>query len=127
METVLSDCPSLPSQARLLCSADAAVLYRCFSLQCSKSLPQLPGCMFSGPGAVLVWSDPFHMVVPVFIPGVWCGVVWCGASANSKSELCSPTCTMCCFSSLGSVQLSFPGGNRQDVRRFGNAASLENY
>lgn len=78
METVLSDHPSLPSQACLLCSADAAVLYRCFSLQCSKSLPQLPGCMFSGPGAVLVWSDPFHMVVPVFIPGVWCGVVWGG-------------------------------------------------
>lgn len=54
-----------------------------------------------------------------FIPGVWCG-----GSANSKSELC---CTMCCFNSLGSMQLPFPSGNRQDVRSLGNSASLENY
>lgn len=70
MEAVLSDHPFLPRQTRLLCSASAAVLYRCFSLQCSKSLSQLPGWMLSGPVAVLTWSDPFHLVILVHTWGV---------------------------------------------------------
>lgn len=57
-----------------------------------------------------------------FTPGVCCA-----GSASSKSELCSPTRMMCCFDSPGSAQLPSPGGNGQDVSRFGNAAWLENY
>lgn len=45
----------------------------CSSLQCSKNLPQLNGCMFSGTDAVPVWCDQLHVVIGGRLPGVWCG------------------------------------------------------
>lgn len=121
METVLSDHP--PCQARLVSCALLVLL--CFAHVFLPSAPKscpsfLVGCFL---GQLQSWCGVTNFTwLCWFVAGVWCG-----GSANSKSELCSPTCTRCCFSSLGSVQLPFPGCSRQDVRRFGNAASLENY
>lgn len=46
-------------------------------------------------------------------------------SADSKRELCLPTCTTHCLNFVGNMQLLFSAGSRKDVRRFANAPSLE--
>lgn len=119
METVLSDHPSLPSQACLLGSAGAAVLYGCSSLQCSKGCPSLVvGCLLDQMQSwCSVW---FQVAILGFIPGVWCGWKLLTASVSCARQLC----TVPYFSSAGHVQLLWSGGSGEDVRRFGNAALL---
>lgn len=72
METVLSDHPSLPSQACLLGSAGAVVLYGCSSLQYSKGCPSLVvECLLDQMQSwCSVW---FQVAILGFIPCVWCG------------------------------------------------------
>lgn len=121
METVLSDHPSVPRQACLLCSDGAAgALQMLISPALQEACPSLVvGCFLD---LMQSWCSVTDFMWLYWGSYLVFGVV---GSANSKRELCLPTCTTHCLNFVGNMQQLFSAGSRKDVTRFANAASLE--
>lgn len=120
METVLSDHPSLPRQARLLCSTGASMFMNARLSSTPKACPSfMVGCFLN---QMQSWCSVTNLTRLYWGSYPVCGVI---SSADSKPELPAPTCMMHGFDFVGNAQLLFFGVSRQDVRRFGNASPPE--